>query len=317
MSQLNLKHLRYFWAVASHGSIARAAAMLHLTPQTISGQLRELESQVGAKLFAKTGRSLALTDTGRLVFSYADEMFRIGEELNDVLAGRTPGGGLTLNVGVAMVVPKLLAHRVLAPALTMEEPVHLKCVERPLTNLLADLSVHKLDLVLTDSPLSPALNIRAYNHLLGETPSVFCAARTDAARWRDGFPHSLDGAPMLMPSSHSALRRGLEQWLERSGVKPRVVAEIEDRALMKTFGEAGAGVFTVPQAVEDDVLQKYDVAVIGRTDEVTERYYAISAERRIKHPAVSAITEQARSGLFSPRRPMPAPAVRSASPAAT
>lgn len=307
MAHLNLKHLRYFWSVASHGSIARAAEILHLTPQTISGQLRELEDQVGAKLFTKSGRGLALTDTGRLVFSYADEMFRIGDELQDVLAGRTPGGGLTLNVGVAMVVPKLLTHRVLAPALAMDEPVRLQCVERPLTELLADLSVHKLDLVLTDSPLNPALNIRAYNHALGETPSVFCAAPPLAARLRPGFPQSLNGAPMLMPSSHSALRRALDQWLDQLDVKPRVVAEIEDRALIKTFGEAGAGVFSVPQAVEDDVLQKYDVEVVGRSDEVTERFYAISAERRIKHPAVSAITETARSGLFSPRRQVPAP----------
>jgi LysR family transcriptional activator of nhaA len=304
VAHLNLKHLRYFWAVASHGSIARAAEILHLTPQTISGQLRELEDQVGAKLFAKSGRSLALTDTGRLVFSYADEMFRIGEELQDVLAGRTPGGGLTLNVGVAMVVPKLLTHRVLAPALTLDEPVRLQCVERPLVDLLADLSVHKLDLVLTDSPLNPALNIRAYNHPLGESPSVFCAARSQAARFRDRFPQSLDGAPMLVPSSNSALRRSLDYWLDRLDIKPRVVAEIEDRALMKTFGEAGAGIFTVPEAVQDDVLDKYDVEIIGRSDEVVERFYAISAERRIKHPAVSAITETARSGLFSAKRPM-------------
>jgi LysR family transcriptional activator of nhaA len=300
MAQLNLKHLRYFWAVATHGSVARAAEILHLTPQTISGQLRELEEQVGAKLFGKAGRTLALTDTGRLVFSYADEMFRIGNELQDVLAGRTPGGGLTLNVGVAMVMPKLLAHRVLAPALAMDEPVHLHCVERPLVDLLADLSVHKLDLVLTDSPLSPALNIRAYNHPLGETPSVFCAARAAAGPYREGFPQSLDGAPMLMPSAHSALRRALEQWLDGLDIRPRVVAEIDDRALIKAFGEAGAGIFSVPQAVEDDVLNKYDVEVIGRTDAVMERFYAISAERRIKHPAVSAITEQARNGLFSP-----------------
>jgi len=302
MSQLNIKHLRYFWVVAAQGSVARAAELLHLTPQTISGQLRELEEQVGARLFAKSGRGLALTETGRLAFSYADEMFRIGEELQDVLAGHTPGSGLILNVGVAMVVPKLLAHRVLAPALALDQPMRLNCVERPLDDLLADLSVHKLDLVLTDSPLSPALNIRAYNHELGETPSVFCAARADAARLRDDFPRSLDGAPMLMPSSHSALRRALDLWLERMDVSPRVVAEIDDRALIKTFGEAGAGVFTVPQAVEDDVLRKYDVDVVGRTDEVLERYYIISAERRIKHPAVAAITDRARQGLFAATR---------------
>jgi LysR family transcriptional activator of nhaA len=298
MAQLNLKHLRYFWVVASQGSIARAADILHLTPQTISGQLRELEHQVGDKLFAKSGRNLALTDTGRLVFSYADEMFRIGDELHDVLAGRTPGGGLTLHVGVAMVLPKLLTHRVLAPALGMQEPVRLVCVERPLVDLLSDLSVHKLDLVLTDSPLNPALNIRAYTHHLGESASVFFAARSQAERYRDGFPASLDGAPFLMPGSGTALRRALDQWLQGIGARPRVVAELEDRALMKTFGEAGAGIFTSPEAVEEDVLRKYDVEPIGRSAEVTERFYVISAERRIKHPAVSIITEAARRGLF-------------------
>lgn len=273
--------------------------MLHLTPQTISGQLRELEDQIGAKLFAKTGRNLILTDTGRLVFSYADDMFRISDELQDVLAGRTPGGGLTLNVGIAMVVPKLLTHRVLAPALTMSEPLRLVCVEKPLVDLLADLSVHKLDLVLADSPLNPALNIRAYNHALGESPVTFFAAKGEAGRWSGGFPKSLEAAPMLMPTGTSALRRGLDFWFDRIGVRPRTVAEIEDRALMKTFGEAGAGIFTSPQAVEADVLAKYAVEVVGRTEEVTERFYAISAERRIKHPAISIITEAARSGLFA------------------
>ncbi|MCF7992911.1 MAG: transcriptional activator NhaR [Thiohalocapsa sp.] len=298
MAQLNLKHLRYFWSVASHGSIARASSILHLTPQTISGQLRELEEQIGAKLFAKTGRNLALTDTGRLVFSYADEMFRIGDELQDVLAGRTPGGGLTLNVGIAMVVPKLLAHRTLAPAMRMQEPVQLKCIEKPLVDLLADLSVHKLDLVLADSPLNPALNIRAYNHPLGESPTTFFAAPHLAAQLRADFPRSLEGAPMLMPTASSALRRGLDFWLDHEQLKPNVVAEIEDRALMKTFGEGGAGIFTAPQIVEDDVLTKYKVEIIGRTDAVMERLYAISAERRIKHPAVSVITEAARGALF-------------------
>jgi LysR family transcriptional activator of nhaA len=301
MAHLNLKHLRYFWAVASHGSIARASQVLHLTPQTISGQLRELEDQIGAKLFGKSGRNLTLTDTGRLVFSYADDMFRISDELQDVLAGRTPGGGLTLNVGIAMVVPKLLAHHVLAPVLSMPEPVRLVCTEKPLVDLLADLSVHKLDLVLADSPLNPALNIRAYNHPLGESPVTFFAARGLAERWRDDFPGSLEAAPMLMPTGSSALRRALDLWFDRIGVRPRVVAEIEDRALMKTFGEAGAGLFTSPQAVETDVLAKYGVEVVGRTDEVSERFYAISAERRIKHPAISVITEAARSGLFNLR----------------
>jgi LysR family transcriptional activator of nhaA len=296
--KLNLKHLRYFWSVASHGSIARAAEALYLTPQTISGQLSELERQVGSRLFNRQGRNLVLTETGRLVFSYADEMFRLGQDLQDVLAGRTPGSSLTVKVGVAMEVPKLLAYRVLEPVLKMPESVRLICHEAPLVDLLADLSVHKLDMVLADSPVSPALNIRAYNHALGESAITFFAVPEQAAALRDGFPDSLDGVRMLMPSTGSHLRRSLELWLERHGIHPLVVAEFDDRALMKAFGERGAGVFASPCAVEQEVLDKYGVETIDRAPDITERYYAISAERRIKHPAVSAITEAARSELF-------------------
>lgn len=299
MSSLNLKHLRYFWAVAGNGTIARAAGILHVTPQTISGQLHELEQQLGAKLLQKSGRNLVLTDTGRVVFSYADEMFRLGSELQDVLAGRIPGAALTLTVGIAMVVPKLLAYRMLEPVLAMQETVRLVCQEAPLGDLLADLSVHKLDLVLADSPMSPTMNIRAYNHPLGESGVSFFAARSTARKYAAGFPRTLDGAPMLMPTASSALRRSLEQWFEREKVQPVVVAEFEDRALMKAFGEAAAGIFTSPSAVENDVVDKYGVRVIGRTVDITERFYAISAERRIKHPAVTAITETARNKIFS------------------
>ena len=297
--RLNLKHLRYFWSVASHGSIARAAEIMHLTPQTISGQLRELEQQVGGKLFTRSGRSLVLTETGRLVFSYADEMFRVGLELQDVLAGQTPGSALNLKVGIAMIVPKLLAYRVLEPVLTMPEQVHLVCHEAPLADLLADLSVHKLDVVLCDGPINPTFNIRAYNHTLGESGISFFATSDMADALRADFPASLDAIPMLMPSGGSSLRRTLENWFESHRIKPRVVAEFEDRALMKAFGESGAGVFMTPIAVEQDVLDKYGVELVGRTDEIMERFYAISVERRIKHPAVSAITEAARKELFA------------------
>ena len=300
MPSLNFKHLRYFWVVAANGTIARAAEILHVTPQTISGQLRELEEQIDAKLFQKSGRNLVLTDTGRLVFSYADEMFRLGDELQDVMEGRSPGTAVTLTVGVAMVVPKLLAYRVLEPVLNMPESVRLVCLEASLADLLADLSVHQIDLVLADAPMSPTLNVRAYNHLLGESGLSFFATRKAARKYKTGFPHSLNDAPMLMPTASSALRRSLEQWLEQQDIKPVVVAEFEDRALMKAFGEAGTGIFTSPTAVEEDVVAKYGVSVIGRTEEIKERFYAISAERRIKHPAVSAITEAARTGLFMP-----------------
>jgi LysR family transcriptional activator of nhaA len=225
-------------------------------------------------------------------------MFRLGDELQDVIEGRTPGAALTLTVGVAMVVPKLLAYRVLEPVFNMPESVRLVCLEASLADLLADLSVHKIDLVLADAPMSPTLNVRAYNHLLGESGLSFFTTRKAARKYRSGFPQSLNGAPMLMPTASSALRRSLEQWLEQQDIKPVVVAEFEDRALMKAFGEAGTGIFTSPTAVEEDVVAKYGVSVIGRTEEIKECFYAISAERRIKHPAVSAITEAARTGLF-------------------
>lgn len=297
--KLNLKHLRYFWAVASHGSIAKAADALYLTPQTISGQMRKLEEQVGSHLFERDGRGLVLTETGRLVYSYANEMFQLGTELQEVLDGRTPGFALNIKVGIAMVVPKLLAYRVLEPALKLPETVRMICHEAPLENLLAELAIHKLDVVLADSPIGPGLSVRAYNHALGESGISFFAIPEQAKELRRDFPKSLDSARMLMPSVGSSLRRNLESWFERNEINPYVVAEFEDRALMKVFGESGTGVFTSPTAVEQDVLDKYGVEVLGRTEEIKESYYVISAERRIKHPAVSAITEAARNQLFA------------------
>lgn len=298
MRHLNLKHLRYFWVVASHGSITEASEKLHLTPQTISGQLRALEDEVGAKLFEKSGRNLVLSDTGQTAFAYADEIFRLSGELQDLLQGRPIGSAQVLSVGVAMVVPKLLAYRVLHPVMHMEQDIRLVCLEAPLVDLLADLSVHKLDLVLSDSPVSPTLNIKAYNHLLGESGISFFARENDAERYRAGFPQSLDGAPMLMPTTSCSLRNALDQWLKRRDLNPKIVAELDDRALMKAFGEAGAGIFTSPTALEADVTSKYGVEVIARSDEIRERFYAISSERRIKHPAVAAITAAARQDLF-------------------
>ncbi|MGB5601999.1 MAG: LysR substrate-binding domain-containing protein, partial [Gammaproteobacteria bacterium] len=240
-----------------------------------------------------------LTETGRLVYSYADEMFQLGSELQDVLDGHTPGFDLTIKVGIAMVVPKLLAYRVLEPVLNLPDTVRLICHEAPLVDLLAELAVHKLDVVLADSPISPGMNVRAYNHALGESGISFFAVPKKATKLRPDFPKSLDGERMLMPSAGTSLRRNLENWFERNDIIPLVIAEFEDRALMKVFGEIGTGVFTTPTAVEQDVLDKYRVKVIGRTEEIKESYFAISAERRIKHPAVSAITETARNELFA------------------
>ncbi len=296
--KINLKHLRYFWSVASLGSITKASETLHLTPQTISGQLRDLEESIGEKLFQREGRNLVLTETGRMVFSYADEMFQLGLELQDVLDGQTPGTTITVRVGVAMIVPKLLAYRVFEPIVKMGESINLICHEAPIVDLLADLSVHKLDAVLTDSPINSSLNIRAYNHSLGESGITFFAVPGEAEALRNNFPQCLNGYPFLMPSKSSNLRRSLENWFDQHGIKPRITAEFEDRALMKAFGEAGTGVFTLPWPMEQDVLSKYGVEVIGRTDEVTESYYLISPERRIKNPAITEITRFARTNLF-------------------
>jgi LysR family transcriptional activator of nhaA len=296
--KINLKHLRYFWSVASYGSIARASEALFLTPQTISGQISDLEQSIGEKLFDREGRNLVLSETGRMVFSYADEMFQLGLELQDVLDGKTPGTSITVKVGVAMIVPKLLAYRVLEPVLQMSESINLICHEAPLVDLLADLSVHKLDAVLSDSPLNPSLNIKAYNHSLGESGITFFAVPKQAEKLKKDFPKNLDNHPFLMPSRSSTLRRNLENWFDQHAIKPKVVAEFEDRALMKAFGERGTGVFTSPKTMEKDVLDKYGVKVIGRTDEVKEHFYVISPERRIKNPAVTVITEAARSKLF-------------------
>ncbi len=296
--KINLKHLRYFWSVASHGSITKASESMFLTPQTISGQLRDLEESIGEKLFVREGRNLVLSEVGRMVFSYADEMFRLGLELQDVLEGKTPGTAITVKVGIAMIVPKLLAYRVLAPALKMKESINLICHEAPLVDLLADLSVHKLDAVLTDSPINPSLNIRAYNHPLGESGISFFALPEHVDKLRQDFPKNLDAFPFLMPGRSSSLRRNLESWFEQNSIQPLVVAEFEDRALMKAFGESGAGVFTSPITMEKDVLAKYGVEVIGRTNEIMERYYLISPERKINNPAITAMTEAARSNIF-------------------
>jgi LysR family transcriptional activator of nhaA len=214
------------------------------------------------------------------------------------LAGRSPGSAAKLAVGIATAVPKLLAYRVLAPALGLAEPVRLVCHESSTLDLLADLSVHKLDLVLTDSPVTPALNIRAYNHLLGESGLSFFAASAQMSGFAQNFPKSLDQASLLLPSGNSPVRRALELWFSRAAVTPRIAAEFDDLALMKVFGEAGTGVFAAPTVVENDVLGKYAVGVIGRTDEVKQHFYAISPERRITHPAVAAITSTSRRDLF-------------------
>jgi LysR family transcriptional activator of nhaA len=298
MAHLNYNHLYYFWVVARKGSIARASETLYVTPQTISGQLRTLEEAVDAKLFRKQGRGLALTDSGALLFQYADEMFRVGSELESVLKGGSPRGAGLLRVGVADAVPKLIAYRLLEPALEMADPPQLVCREGALDDLLGELAVHHLDVVIADSPLQTSVHVRAYSHLLGECGTTFFAAPALARRLGRRFPASLDGAPLLVPSGHSLLRRALDDWLEAEGLRPRIVAEFQDSALLKAFGQAGHGVFAAPSAIEREVRREHGVVTIGRTDRIRARYYAISAERRLKHPAVLAISDAGRGDVF-------------------
>ncbi len=298
MRHLNYSHLQYFWAVARQGSIVQAAESLHLTPQTISGQLKLLEESIGQPLFERVGRGLILTETGHIVLEYADEIFTIGAELSQVVRGQRSVTQAVLSVGVVSSIPKLIAERIIAPALVDDDPVRISCHEASLEQLLGDLAVHRLDIVLSDQPMPQGLSLRAFNHRLGESELAFFAQRRNARRYRGKFPHSLDAAPMLLPSQNSALRRRLDDWFDNNGITPQIVGEFDDSALLKAFGEAGAGLFVAPSAIEEEVCKMYGMSVIGRTDEVIEQFYAISPERRIKHPAVVRITEAARTQLF-------------------
>ncbi|MEZ4331879.1 MAG: transcriptional activator NhaR [Myxococcota bacterium] len=298
MEWLNYHHLLYFYTVAREGSIARASEVLRLAQPTLSGQIRTLEQALGEKLFARQGRGLVMTESGRLVYGYADEIFSLGREMLETLRGRPSARGARLHVGISDVVPKLVSHQILETALALDPPVRIVCREGTTEELMAGLAVQAFDLLLTDAPLAPGAPVRAFNHLLGECGITFLARSALAERHRRGFPQSLDDAPMLLPTSNAALRRALDQWFEELGVRPRPVAEIEDSALLKVFGQNGAGIFPVPSILAKELAQRHALRVVGRTDAVKERFYAISVERRIKNAAVAAITERARERLF-------------------
>lgn len=295
---LNYHHLLYFWTVAKEGSIARATAELRLAQPTISGQIRVLEESLGEKLFQRSGRNLVLTDVGRVVFRYADEIFSLGRELRDVLKSGSSARPLRLLVGVADVVPKLVAYRLLEPALRLTEPIQIVCREDRPDRLLAELAIHNLDIVLSDAPVEPSLRIRAFSHLLGECGVVFFATQALASTYRRGFPRSLNGAPLLLPTENTALRHSLDRWFVSKGIRPRIVGEFEDSALLNVFGQTGMGIFLAPSIIEAEVRRQYQVEVIGRMEGVKERFYTISVERKLKHPAVVAISEAARKKLF-------------------
>lgn len=298
MEWLNYHHLLYFWVVAREGSIAGACEKLYLTQPTISAQLRALERSLGEKLFTRVGRSLVLTEVGQVVFRYADEIFSLGRELTDTLKGRSRGRPVRFLVGVVDVLPKLIAYRLLEPALRLAGPIHIVCREGKLDRLLADLAVHELDLVLADAPIGPTIKVRAFNHLLGECGVTIFGTAPLAAAYRRGFPRSLAGAPLLLPTDNTMSRRSLEQWFAAEDIHPLNVGEFEDSALLKEFGQSGDGLFPGPSVIEREIQRRYGVRVVGRLAGVRERFYAISGERKLKHPAVIAISEAARQKLF-------------------
>lgn len=293
MTRMNYQHLYYFWTVAREGSIVRAAEKLHLTQPTISAQIAQFESAVGEKLFDRIGRGLSMTATGRGVFDYAEEIFALGRELTQFLDGRRVGRGSRLTVGIADALPKLVVTRLLEPAFRLTEPVQLHCYEDKAERLLAELSLHGLDLVLSDVPATPSSGAGVFNHLLGECAVSVFAAPALAERYRPEFPRSLNGAPFLLPTPNLALRRALDQWFDAAGIWPEVRAEIEDSALLKSFGSAGAGLFLSPATVGEAICRQYGVENLGSLDAVHERFYMITAQRKVKHPAIMAILAQA------------------------
>lgn len=301
MAQLNYKHLRYFWAVARSGSIARASEQLHVTPQSISGQLSELAESLGTELFRRAGRGLEVTESGRRILSYADEIFALGDELVEVARDQAAKTTIPFRIGVADSVPKTVAYRVIEPALRLAEPLRLICREGRLASLLGELAVHRLDLVIADRPLPPELNVRGYNHLLGTSDITVFATEAVARTLKGKFPALLENAPLLLPGEGVALRPRLLQWLEAQDLRPRVVGEFDDSGLMKAFGQGGAGLFVAPTAIAGDVCRQYGVRAIGRIEAVVEQLYAITTERRMRHPATVAVSDAAQHDVFGGR----------------
>lgn len=302
MEWLNYHHLLYFWVVAREGSIAKACEKLHLSQPTISTQLSKLERSVGAKLFERSGRAMQLTETGRMVNRYAEEIFTLGRELTDAIKGRPTGQPLMFTVGVPDVLSKSIVYRLLRPALKLPEPIRLVCREGSFEQLVTQLATHELDLVLSISPVSASAKVRAYSHFLGQCGVALFGTPTLAKKYRKGFPHSLVGAPLLLPGEGTALRRAIEQWCDDRDIHPEITGEFEDTALLKVFGQEGLGLFPGPAAIASEIEEQYGVQLVGTMEGVRERYYAISVERRLKHPAILAISNSAKQ-QFKPTTP--------------
>ncbi len=299
MEWLNYHHLFYFWNVAKEGTVSAAAAKLHLARTTVTSQIRDLENAVGNKLFEQRGRYLELTEFGKQVFDYAEEIFAIGRELTDfVSTGRHSASLRKFVVGMPDVVPKLVAFELLKPAIHHPDGLRIVCNEGKLDDLLAELALHRLDLIISDAPAPPNVDVRAYSHKLGECGLSFLAVPQMARRFRSKFPQSLHAAPMCLPTEHTTVRRALNVWLDEHDIHPQIVAEFEDSALLKVFGQSGLGIIPVPTAIEKEVKKQYNLQIVGRLDEVIDTFYAISVEKRVQHPAVLAIVKQARSKMF-------------------
>jgi LysR family transcriptional activator of nhaA len=296
---LNYRQLHYFWVVAKTGSIVRACEQLNLTPQTISGQISLLEQTFSVALFQKVGRQLELTEAGRQALPYAEQMFQLGNELEAMLRTQPNEQQILFRVGVADVVPKSIVYRLIAPTMELSEPIRITCREDKLERLLADLAIQRLDLVISDSPMPPHLDIKGYSQKLGECGISFFATQALADQHRGDFPQCLQGAPLLIPGAETVVRSRLLRWFAEQQIQPRIVGEFDDSALMQAFGQSGSGIFIAPSVIADEVERQYSVVLIGQTDAVTESFYAISVERKVKHPGIVAITEGARRELFT------------------
>ncbi len=299
MEWLNYHHLFYFWLTAREGSIAKASEVLHLTPPTISTQIQSLERSLGEKLLRRGGRRLVMTEAGQIAYRYAEEIFSLGREMQDAIKDRPTGRPLRLQVGIHDVLPKSIVQRLLTAAFSLPEPVHVICTEDHADQLLARLATYELDVVLSDSPATAMRTIRVFSHLLGECGVTVFGSPELAQEYRRGFPGSLDGAPFLLPMENAALRRNLNVWFDARGIRPAVRGEFQDSGLLKAMGRSGIGLFVGPTAIEKEIHRQYGVRTVGQIPDVQERFYAISAERKLKHPAVVAISTTARGQLFT------------------
>lgn len=295
---INYKKLYYFYSVAKYGGVTRASEQLHITPQTISGQVSDLEDYLGAELFYRKGKRMELTAYGKLAYSYSEEIFQIGRELESLIKGKKDQADITIKVGISAVVPKSIAHRILLPIQKMQGDIRLVCHEEKLNNLFAELAIHKIDLIIADRPMPNYIHVKAYSHLLGASKTAFFGIPELAEKYEENFPASLSSAPVLLPGEDSAIRLKLEGWLAEKGINPTIKGEYDDTALMKVFAERGFGIFPAPEVIAEEIFKQHGVIKIGVIDDILLKYYAISVERKLSQPSVVAITKAARSSLW-------------------